>query len=199
MDSRYNKGKIYRLVNSVDNEVYVGSTCGSLPKRLYDHKSMGKKKSSIRVYAHLNAIGWASVSIVLVEEYVCENKMQLERRERHWIEVLKPTLNTYVPTRTVQEWTQANKEHVQQQHKAWYENNKERVLVKAKVRRDGLDKGELRDYHKNYYQQNKEAIKERVYSRGSQKVVCECGCEVRLDKLQRHKTSDKHKNRMDAN
>jgi len=101
--NRYANGKIYRLVNNVDNEEYVGSTCTSLARRKSIHKDKAKKETSRRVYEHLNEIGWKNVDIVLVEEYKCENKMELERRERYYIEALKPSLNKNIPTRTQQE------------------------------------------------------------------------------------------------
>lgn len=41
--NRYKNGKIYRLVNSVDDEFYVGSTCLPLAKRKSTHKSEAKK------------------------------------------------------------------------------------------------------------------------------------------------------------
>ena len=78
--NRYANGKIYRLVNSVDNEEYVGSTCTPLAKSLYSHKIKAKQEVNRRVYSHLNKEGFDNVNIVLIEEYPCENKMELERK-----------------------------------------------------------------------------------------------------------------------
>ena len=107
---RYANGKIYRLVNTADNKEYVGSTCTSLAKRLHQHKTKAKREPNRNIYKHLIEIGWGNVSIVLVEEYPCDNKMELERRERYWIEALKPTLNKRVPTRTDKEYRADNAE-----------------------------------------------------------------------------------------
>jgi hypothetical protein len=57
-----------------------------------------------------NEIGWENVSIVLIEAYPCDNKMEMERRERYWIELLKPSLNTVIPTRTREEYNHANRD-----------------------------------------------------------------------------------------
>jgi hypothetical protein len=38
MTVNYENGKIYQLVNFVNDYVYVGSTCGSISKRLHNHK-----------------------------------------------------------------------------------------------------------------------------------------------------------------
>jgi group I intron endonuclease len=137
---RYAKGKIYRLVNSVDNEFYVGSTCLDLAKRFYYHKNTAKKQVERRVYKHLNEIGFENMSIVLIEEYPCENKMQLERRERHWIDELKPTLNKYIPTRTIQEWYAENAEKERERKAKYKADNAEKERERlAKYRGENRD------------------------------------------------------------
>ena len=94
VQSRYRNGKVYKLVNSVDDKIYVGSTCLLLSKRFYDHKTMAKQRPS---YAHryLNAIGWDNVRIILIENVTAETKDQLLMREQHYIDELKPDLNKH--------------------------------------------------------------------------------------------------------
>lgn len=145
-DNRYKNGKIYRLVSSVDDEFYVGSTCTSLAKRLYNHKIDTRRNPMRLVYQHLNKVGLDNVDIVLVEEYACENKMELERRERYWIETLKPTLNRQLPTRTRQEYS---KEYREQNKNALAEKKKEYRVQHKEV---------VAEYQKNYREQNKEVI-----------------------------------------
>ena len=36
--NRYNNGKIYQIINNIDDMVYIGSTCLPLRKRFYNHK-----------------------------------------------------------------------------------------------------------------------------------------------------------------
>ena len=91
--NRYNNGKIYKLVNTVDDKIYVGSTCMSLAKRKSWHKKDTTKRSS-RVYAHLNSIGWDNISIRLIESVNADTKDQLLMREQHYIDLLKPSLNS---------------------------------------------------------------------------------------------------------
>ena len=38
----YNNSKVYKLINSVDDTFYIGSTTSSLSKRLCDHKAKAK-------------------------------------------------------------------------------------------------------------------------------------------------------------
>ncbi len=84
--NRYQNGKIYKLVNNTDNEIYIGSTCLPLHKRFHTHKSDAKKQPERKVYKHLLGIGWNEVKIILIESFPCDNKMELEKRERYYIE-----------------------------------------------------------------------------------------------------------------
>ena len=145
-DGRYANGKIYRLVNSVDNEEYVGSTCTTLAKRKSRHKQHARTYTTRCVYQHLNAIGWDNVDIVLIEEYPCDSKMELERRERYWIETLKPILNKNVPTRTHQEYSIDNADKIKE--------------YKHTYRQQNTDK--LKEYAHEHYQKNADKIKEQT-------------------------------------
>ena len=103
---RYANGKIYKLVNDADKDIYIGSTCELLSKRLYWHKLRAKLSAKTRpdrkVYKHLNEIGWDNVQIILIESFPCANKMELMKRERHWVDHFSPSLNSVRPlvTRT---------------------------------------------------------------------------------------------------
>jgi hypothetical protein len=90
----YANGKIYKLINSVDSQIYIGSTTQTLSKRKGGHKVSARKSVNQRVYAHLNSVGWDNVRIVLIEDVVCERKEQLCMREQHYIDLLRPSLNT---------------------------------------------------------------------------------------------------------
>lgn len=128
--NKYENGKIYKLVNTVDDNIYIGSTHQPLTFRLSLHKSHGKIKNS-KVYRHLNSIGFSNVRIELIEEYPCTCKKELEDRERYWIENLKPTLNKNIPSRTKEEmreikrrisqvYNEAHREHINARMKELY-------------------------------------------------------------------------------
>lgn len=153
-DSKYANGKIYRLSNSVDDEIYIGSTCAKrLSDRLSKHKTEAKRTPNIRVYEHLGGVGWSNVFIELIEVYPCESKLQLETRERYFIEMLKPSLNTQVPTRT---------------HKEYYEDNKQTILEKQRLY-NIQNKGAIATRRKQYYNDNKEKFAERNRENREQK------------------------------
>jgi group I intron endonuclease len=131
--NRYEKGKIYKLVNNTDHKVYVGSTCMLLSKRLYNHKAKAKLFPNRKLYSHLNAIGWESVKIVLIEEFKCANKMELEKRERYYVDDLEPELNFMRPRVTEQE----HKETVQVYNAKYQRENKATLRLKRKLKNNG--------------------------------------------------------------
>lgn len=86
---------VYRIVNDINEEFYVGSTKQALCKRFYGHKSNSKieKLANRNLYKLANEIGWGCFRIVLIEEFEFVSKQELLKREQHWIDELKPSLN----------------------------------------------------------------------------------------------------------
>lgn len=99
MANRYDNALIYRMVGVEGGNEYIGSTCSTLAKRKGGHKSTAKRHPTRKVYAYFNEIGWANVVIILIEKFPCADKMELEKRERYWIEERKSALNSNIPTR----------------------------------------------------------------------------------------------------
>ena len=152
----YQNGKIYKVLNHIDCEVYVGSTCGSLALRLSRHRSMAKCGGKGLVYQHMRQLGQQNFFIELVEDCPCDNKEQLFKREGECIRELG-TLNKNIAGRACGNCTyyEANKEAYKERCKAYYEKNKERVHLQQKLY-----------YHSNkdnaraYREKNRERIRE---------------------------------------
>ena len=132
----YSNGKIYKLVNNVDDKVYVGSTCATLRLRKSKHKQRAgdEKYKNMEVYKHLNYVGWSNVEIILIEAYECKCKDELHARERHFIDELKPELNKIIPTRTKKEYYEENKEHENERNKAYQREHREEIRQKRSVK-----------------------------------------------------------------
>ena len=81
--NKYNNAKIYKIVNNVDDMVYIGSTCLSLSKRKYLHKTeqVADKSPNRRLFLHTKKYGWDEFDIYLVEQFSCNNNDQLRQRE----------------------------------------------------------------------------------------------------------------------
>ena len=98
----YSLGKIYKIVGNQTEDVYIGSTCQKhLSTRLSGHKATYntwlKGKSNYTTSYEL--IKYDDVQIILIENCPCNDKYQLEARERHHIENNK-CVNKTIPTRT---------------------------------------------------------------------------------------------------
>jgi hypothetical protein len=178
----YENGLIYKIVcnDPTITDIYIGSTTNFI-KRKYSHKwDCNNEKSKYYNYYVYQFIrengGWSNWSLVLIEYYNCNNKLELEKRERYYIEELKATLNKQVPTRTQKEYREDHKEILKEQYKEYYEIHKDTILEK----------------NKDYRETNKDKIKEYK----TKKIICECGYEVTKDNLWRHIKTNKHINKI---
>lgn len=89
---------IYKIINSVNDKVYIGQTIRSLEVRfkqhLYDAKRY-KDKSNSKLYNAMNKYGDNKFSITIVEE--CEPDL-LDDREKYWIKQYDSFHNGYNTT-----------------------------------------------------------------------------------------------------
>ena len=178
IDLRYQRGKIY-TVRCYDDDtlIYVGSTIQPLSARMATHRS----DNLCSLYKYVNG-NWDNWYIELYEEYPCNNKQILEKREGE-ITRLIGNINKCIAGRTHKEWVIDNKEY----YKLYYENNKEKILEKVNEYRNA-NKEKLAEYQKQYRIDNKELMLEKA----NKKVICEhCGCEVNKSSLKRHQKSKK--------
>jgi hypothetical protein len=84
MSNKYKNGQIYKIICE-DGCYYIGSTIQKLNHIFNSHKK-SSKKVVCRVYDHINIIGWDKVQIELVENYSCNNKQELNKREQYYID-----------------------------------------------------------------------------------------------------------------
>jgi len=77
-------GFIYKLV-CPDGYYYISCTITPLIHRIQNHKQHAKT-SKLRVYAHINTIGWDDIKIELIETYTCFSKKELITKMNSYIE-----------------------------------------------------------------------------------------------------------------
>ena len=81
--NKYEHSKIYKIVNDVDDMVYVGSTIQPLNERWrkhiidYNHRNLKSK-----FHQKIKQIGIDKFKIILISMYPCYSKQQLLIRER---------------------------------------------------------------------------------------------------------------------
>ena len=153
----YKNGKTYCIYNYITDDVYVGSTCQSLSKRMSEHRQqLNCMKSKHRnLYNLMNEKGSEHFYIELFEEYPCESKSQLRRREGEVIRQIG-TLNKKIEGRTRKEYYEENFEH----NKDYWYSNRDYLLEKKREYCE-KNKDEIRKKKKQYQEENREAINER--------------------------------------
>jgi hypothetical protein len=169
----YSKGKIYTIRFNDDNNIYVGSSIQPLSVRFGEHKR--KQKSPVYIYIFEKYNGdFKNCYIELYEEFPCESKEQLCKREGEIIRLIG-TLNKRIAGRKMNEYHQDFKEIMNEKSRHYHHNNKDTQNEKRRQR----------------YKQNKDIE--------NQKVICECGCEITKRRLNTHKQSKKHIDLMSQN
>jgi group I intron endonuclease len=164
----YSNGKIYKIFNTQNDKLYVGSTTQSLNDRLKKHKSC-VNGLSLPFYKAVLEIGKANFYIELIEDYPCNSKQELNAREGYWIkhfDTAKIGYNKNVAGRTVKEHYQEEikgnpEEKIKniERQKRFLENNKEHRAEYLKEHNE-KNKEHYKEYYKEYYQENKDRANE---------------------------------------
>jgi hypothetical protein len=109
--NKYQNGKIYKLVSSHTDKIYIGSTCRPLNERLTGHKSSYNEwnKNKLKYMSSFELLKLGDVNIILLESCPCLNKYELYDKERYHIEQnLNNIVNKIRPNRTSLEYYQDN-------------------------------------------------------------------------------------------
>ena len=132
MTNRYANGKIYSIRSYQTPDIYIGSTCLSLSKRLHAHRSIYKRFNAGKsnYMTSYEILKYTDHYIELIEEHKCENKAQLERREGQLIRETENCINSRIAGRTKKEYGSENKDKIAIIKKKYYENNKEVINEK---------------------------------------------------------------------
>ena len=161
--NKYEHSKIYKIVNDVDDMIYVGSTYQKLDIRWGLHMYDYKRHPEYNLYKKMHEIGIEHFKMILISIYPCETKEQLLWREREEFDKYDKNklLNKFRPKVTKEEEIEHRKKHDKEYHeihkdrhnkykREYYVKNIETIKIKDKLR------------HQKYYQANKEKITEKV-------------------------------------
>ena len=128
----YQNGKIYCIRSPNTEQVYIGSTVDRLSRRITKHRSKANTTRSKLIFEAGDAY------IELIEEFPCNNKEQLSKREGEIIRATPNCCNCQIAGRT-------NAEYQKQYREANKEANKE---YQTKYRQSNKDK--IAEYNKTY-------------------------------------------------
>ena len=125
----YSLCKIYKVINNVDNEIYIGSTTQLLCRRMAVHRCLAKNNLStcrLAIHKHMASVGVDKCYIELVENYPCKSKEEQHKREGEWIRQIG-TLNNKVAGRNHKDYRLEDPEHYKQKNIQYNEKHKEYI------------------------------------------------------------------------
>ena len=129
----FQNSKIYKIVNDIEELIYIGSTTQKLCLRMGGHRTRAKNnQSNTKLYEHMRNLGIECFKIELIELYPCETVEQLIAREGEYIRNLKPDLNKQIAGRSQKEYYQDKKELIRSYQKGYYDTNKQLILAHKK-------------------------------------------------------------------
>ena len=95
----YLNGKIYTILDTIDCEIYVGSTVETLSQIMTKHRSKMKTRPHDLMYTHMHELGVDNFYIELIEQFPCNDVHELRAKEGHCIREIG-TLNKEIAGRT---------------------------------------------------------------------------------------------------
>ena len=192
----YDNSMIYKLVSTDINikEFYIGSTV-NFRRRKTQHKhncnNPNDKNYNTKVYQFIRDNGgWHTWTMILVEKTPCNDKIELRKIEREFMEKLCSSLNSQSAYQSKEELNEYKKEYYKtdrskeqakkyyesnkEQAKKYYESNKEKRREYQEINKEQIaekkreyyekKKDKLKDYQKIYYQKSKKQIVDEVHT-----------------------------------
>jgi hypothetical protein len=146
----YSKGVIYQVISPHHVLPYIGSTTQPLCKRMVGHRAPSNVcRSRIVIEA-------GDAYIELIEEYPCENREQLNKREGEIIRQ-RACVNHVVPCRTAREWRHDNNDAVKVYRKTYRKANLEAILAEKRAYHIANKQAENARSIANYYKRKTKA------------------------------------------
>ena len=145
----YQNGKIYTIRSYQTDNVYYGSTTQPLSKRLSTHKRHCKLWQN-KKYCYVTSfeiVKYTDCYIELVENYPCNSKAELEKREGECIRS-NECVNKCIPGRSSKQYHEDNKDKMHIRQKQYRENNKEKIHLRKNRKHDCECGGKYTDCHK---------------------------------------------------
>lgn len=183
--SKYQNGKIYMIRNEINDMVYIGSTISPLCKRWWIHKSHSSKPYNNSAWCSFYPIiqehGIDNFYIELYEDYPCNSKAELNRREGEVIREYKEKglcYNKQISGRTIKEYRTENKKYLSSSTKEWVAKQPEEYHDKRREQQRMLMKEKRNDPE----------FREKQNAKKREKIECPvCNIEMSRNSLARHK------------
>ena len=176
-------GYIYGIKSHQNDNVYIGSTFGTLRQRLYMHKHTFKNVSQAYC-SSFEIVKFIDAYIELIEKYENVSKIELQKHERDTIKSNLNCVNKVIPRTTNINYEAGNRERI----KEWYrEYNSAYAINHASYLREK----QATRWKNNETGRRVGRISETIKIANNNrrrllKYKCECGKELSLANKQRH-------------
>ena len=149
----YSKSVIYKIQHlNDDNLLYIGSTT-NFTKRKTKHKR-DCKTSKAKVYVMIRENGgWDCFNMIVIKEFPCENKIELQIEEDNMMREMKSTLNMNRAYLRDEERQEAN---IKKQKK-YRATHQEQISKKSKEYNE-KHKEQIKQQKKEYYIKKKQEV-----------------------------------------
>lgn len=198
--SDYSKSLIYKIEHLDNPElVYVGSTVNIIKRRNHhksDYNNEKSKRHNLKIYRMMRENGgWECFKMVVIKEYPCNTRIELEIEEEKCRKELQATLNTLRCHITKEEkkeiglkYRLENIDVVLEKQRQYRLENKD--VINENQRQKYLEnKDIINEKQRQTYLENKDVINE---NRG-QKIKCDiCNCSFSKSFIYRHNKTKKH-------
>ena len=203
MEDKYQRGKIYKIVDVGYTKCYIGSTIETLSNRLSKHRNQYKTRvTHVNSFLLFDEFGVENCKIELIENFPCSSKEELLQREGTHI-LNNDCINKCVAGRSKKQWYDDNINKINDDRQKYRDEHKEHIRNISKAHRE-RNKETLNEKRRQYYNDNKaiarqcqkiyyENNKDKWRSREAIKVDCVCGRTIRMVEIPRHNKSNKHK------
>lgn len=154
--SRYDNGKIYSIRSHQTDKYYIGSSCVDLCKRLYCHRLQYKNflNDKNAYVSSFEIIKYDDHYIEVIEDFPCNSKRELEKREGELQRQYKNDIVNHV-------YAHNTPEQYKEYHKQYNDKHKKQIAEYCKQYNDE-HKEQLAEYSKQYRDANKKKISERM-------------------------------------
>ena len=131
----YQDGKIYKIYNTINDDIYIGSTTQKLCERMRNHRNDHKSKLHFNfpIYKAFREHGVENFFIELIEKCPCNDKDELMKTEGNYIRTLKSSLNARIAGRTDKEYYGDNRDILLQKQREYNENNREKYYKDTEI------------------------------------------------------------------
>jgi hypothetical protein len=93
MENKYQNGKIYKVINTITNKIYIGSTVRRICERMGQHRRNANNiNKNSTFYNYMREVGIEHFKIILIKLYPCMSNDELEAEEFKEISIMNMEL-----------------------------------------------------------------------------------------------------------